>query len=220
MYYSQAQEDQYLNDNYFKDKRDGKYIELGAMDGDMYSNTKYYETQHNWSGILIEPHPIKFQVLKENRPNNFLFNDLISCHTTELKYRYFFEDYCAVSGVENTLPKFFFENCFYNPVFSDSRPQGVLYVKPRSLTDIVKESGIKHFDLLSLDVEGHEYEVLQSWDFSIPIDIILIEQLGLEKDRDELCRQVLLNNGYKFDTPYQHNEIFIRIGSQYDNNVI
>ena len=148
--------------------------------------------------------------------NNFLFNDLISCHTTELKYRYFVEDYCAVSGVENTLPKFFFENCFYNPVFSDSRPQGVLYVKPRSLTDIIQESGIEHFDLLSLDVEGHEYEVLQSWDFSIPIDIILIEQLGLEKDRDELCRQILLNNGYKFDIPYQHNEIFIRIGSQYD----
>ena len=102
MYYSQAKEDQYLNDNYFKDKKNGKYIELGAMDGDMYSNTKYYEIQHNWSGILIEPHPIKFQVLKENRPNNFLFNDLISCHTTELKYRYFVEDYCAVSGVEKT----------------------------------------------------------------------------------------------------------------------
>jgi len=34
MYYSQAGEDQYLNDNYFKDKKNGKYIELGAMDGD------------------------------------------------------------------------------------------------------------------------------------------------------------------------------------------
>jgi len=59
-----------------------------------------------------------------------------------------------------------------------------------------------------LDVEGHEHEVLQSWDFSIPIDVILIETLCVQPEKDELCRQILLNNNYKFITKYKWNEIF------------
>ena len=66
-------------------------------------------------------------------------------------------------------------------------------------------------DLLSLDVEGHEYEVLKSWDFSIPIDIILIETLGVQPEKDELCREILIKNNYKFITKYKHNEIYAAI---------
>ena len=58
-------------------------------------------------------------------------------------------------------------------------------------------------------MEGHEYEVLQSWDFSIPIDVILIEMLGIDSEKEELCRKQLLNNGYKFDKICAHNEIFV-----------
>lgn len=60
MYYSQAGEDEFLNKNYFKNKRGGTYIELGALDGVLYSNTKFFQDHLDWSGILIEPHPFKF----------------------------------------------------------------------------------------------------------------------------------------------------------------
>jgi hypothetical protein len=76
------------------------------------------------------------------------------------------------------------------------------------LSDIVKETKLTHIDLLSLDVEGHEYEVLKSWDFSIPIDVILIEMLGVQPEKEQLCREILINNNYKFIKKYQHNEIF------------
>ena len=77
-YYSQSSEDEFLNTYYFKNKKNGLYLELGALDGVLYSNTKYFEDSHDWSGILIEPHPLKFELLKKNRPNNFLFNNLVS----------------------------------------------------------------------------------------------------------------------------------------------
>ena len=35
--------------------RDGFYIEMGAHDGIINSNTYYFEKKLNWSGILIEP---------------------------------------------------------------------------------------------------------------------------------------------------------------------
>jgi FkbM family methyltransferase len=206
MYYSQCQEDVFLNENIFKNKQNGVYIELGALDGILYSNTKFFEDSLNWKGVLIEPHPEKFKLLRLNRPNNFLFNNLVSCHEEPLIFRYFENIHAAVSGVENTLPQFLLENFFEcNPYL----PQNKILIKPISLTEIVKGTNLTHIDLLSLDVEGHEYEVLKSWDFSIPIDVILIETLGVEPEKEELCRQILIKNNFKFMTKYKHNEIFV-----------
>ena len=206
MYFSQSGEDEFLNNNYFLNKKDGIYIELGALDGVLYSNTKFFEDNLNWKGILIEPHPYKFLNLLVNRPNNYLFNNLVSCSSEDVVFRFFVDNYSGVSGVEQTLPKEHFNN-FFNSI---NEPQDRIIIKPKSLTEIVKETDIKHINLLSLDVEGHEYEVLLSWDFSIPIDVILIETLGGSQcEKEEQCRQLLIKNGYKFDTKFKHNEIFI-----------
>jgi FkbM family methyltransferase len=209
MYYSQCQEDIFLNENIFKNKQNGVYIELGALDGVLYSNTKFFEDTLNWKGILIEPHPDKFKLLQQNRPNNFLFNSLVSCHKEPLEFRYFVDIHAAVSGVENTLSQHHFDTYFEsNDEWNKSLQQNKIFIKPVNLTEIVKSTHLTHIDLLSLDVEGHEYEVLKSWDFSIPIDIILLETLGVQPEKDELCRQLLIKNNYKFITNYKHNEIF------------
>ena len=209
MYYSQCQEDIFLNENIFKNKKYGIYIELGALDGILYSNTKFFEDSLNWKGILIEPHPEKFKLLKINRPNNFLFNNLVSCHKEPLEYRYFVDYHAAVSGVENTLSQHHFDTYFEsNNERNKLLPQNKIFIKPISLTEIVKKTNLTHIDLLSLDVEGHEYEVLKSWDFSIKIDIILIETLGVQPEKDDLCREILIKNNYKFIQKYKHNEIF------------
>lgn len=81
------------------------YIELGALDGTLYSNTRFFEEQLNWHGILIEPHPEKFKVLKSTRPNNYLFNDVVSNSNEDLEFKYFVDGHAAVSGVTNTLPQ-------------------------------------------------------------------------------------------------------------------
>lgn len=206
MYYSQSQEDVFLNQRIFKNKRNGTYIELGALDGVLYSNTKFFEDTLNWRGILIEPHPDKFRALSYYRPNNILCNNLVSCHTEPLKYRYFVDGHAAVSGVENTLSAHHYEEYFDK--YINILPQNAIYITPKTLSDIVKESGLKHIDFLSLDVEGHELEVLTSWNFSIPIDIILIETLGVDSEKDELCRELLIKNNYRFITKCAHNEIF------------
>jgi FkbM family methyltransferase len=209
IFYSQCQEDIFLYENYFKNKRNGVYIELGALDGNLYSNTKFFEDYLNWKGILIEPNLYQFQSLKENRPNNFLFNNLISNSKEELKFRYFLKGHAAVSGVEDTLSQHHMDEYFDRYNENNYLPQNSIYMKPKTLTEIVKSTYFNHIDFLSLDVEGHEYEVLQSWDFSIPIYLILIEMLGVQPEKDELCRQILIKNGYKFDKKCSHNEIYI-----------
>jgi FkbM family methyltransferase len=206
MFYSQCGEDEFLYNKYFKNKKNGVYIELGALDGILYSNTKFFEDTMNWTGVLIEPHPLKFNSLFKNRPNNYLFNNVVSSIDTEVIFRLFIDNYSGVSGVENTLPYEHFDN-FFNKI---NEPQTRIKLKPETLTNIIKSTPFSHINLLSLDVEGHEYEVLMSWDFSIQIDVILIEILGNSQcEREEQCRQLLIHNGYKFDTKINHNEVFV-----------
>jgi FkbM family methyltransferase len=206
--YSQCGEDAFLNNNIFKNKKNGFYIELGALDGGLYSNTKYFEDKHQWKGVLIEPHPNMFVSLTHNRPNNMLVNNLVSCSNEPLNYKYFVHHHAAVSGIESTLPQGHYSTYFDK---YDFLPQNNIMLHPVSLTAILKASTISHFDLLSLDVEGHEYEVLLSWDFSIPIDVILIETLDNET-KNEQCRQLLMQHNYTFYSKCAHNEIYIRNG--------
>jgi FkbM family methyltransferase len=207
-YYSQSSEDEFLNTYYFKNKKNGLYLELGALDGVLYSNTKYFEDSHNWKGILIEPHPVKFELLKKNRPNNFLFNSLVSDKHEMLEFLYFTEYLTQVSGVVNSLSQHHYDAYFNNNKFSHI-PQEKILLQPKTLSEIINSTGIKHIDLLSLDVEGHEYEVLMSFNFDIEIDVILIETLGVEPTKDDQCRQLLIKNGFLFSEKCKHNEVFV-----------
>ena len=225
-FYSQAGEDKFLYEHFFSNKHNGTYIELGAMDGISYSNTYFFEKELGWSGILIEPNEFNFSKLKINRPSNFLFNKLISNEKEPVCFRYFEHNMSGVSGIESTMPQNHFRLFFDTDKYCNEdihnntnskcicwwktkQPQGKKMITPVSLTDIIKQTNISEIDLLSLDVEGHEYEVLESWDFSIPIKVILIEMLGSKKEQEELCRKKLLANNYKFYSQCAHNEVYV-----------
>lgn len=213
--YSQCQEDIYILKTFFIDnngpKRNGIYLELGALDGVLFSNTKMFQDFFDWRGILIEPHPTQFYSMVRNRPNNFLFNDLVSNATDDLKFRYFENILSAVSGVENTLPSTHFPE-FFDNAENACLQQNTMMKKPRSLTDIIKSCHISYIDFMVLDVEGHELEVLMSWDFSVPIHVIMIEMLGKNKEKEDQCRHLLLRNGYMFHSVFKHNELFVLPG--------
>ena len=53
----------------------GFYVELGANDGVAQSQTKYLEVYHGWHGVLIEPTPEIFKMLKMNRSKRNYFEN-------------------------------------------------------------------------------------------------------------------------------------------------
>ncbi len=54
--------------------KNGFYVELGANDGALASNSYYFDLKKNWKGILIEPAPNLFLSCKKRRgKNNFVF---------------------------------------------------------------------------------------------------------------------------------------------------
>jgi FkbM family methyltransferase len=65
-YYSQFGQDQYLYENFFRDMKDGVFVDIGAHDGMTGSNTKFFEDL-GWQGICFEPIPEVFDQLYKNR---------------------------------------------------------------------------------------------------------------------------------------------------------
>ena len=207
-YYSQCGEDEYLNNRYFKNMQGGIFLEMGALDGVTYSNTKFYEDSLGWTGILIEPHPIQFGNLTKNRPKCKLYEALVSDIPGEVEFRYFLHGLAAVSGVKNTLPSKHLTAWFDNDGCKHD-PQSSRMMKTRTLSDIVKDSGVDHIDFFSLDVEGHELHVLRSFDFSVPIGLILMEANEEKVSEMKECDDILTKHGYELVEEFNGSRIYI-----------
>ena len=54
---SQWGEEKWLLEHFFAEKRNGVYVELGAVDGVRFSNTLALHTCRDWTGVLVEAPP-------------------------------------------------------------------------------------------------------------------------------------------------------------------
>ena len=73
-----------LNSEIFKEKENGFFIELGAYDGILSSNTAFFEKYKKWKGFLIEPLKDKYQECVKNRPFSVCINE--TCSDVEGEY--------------------------------------------------------------------------------------------------------------------------------------
>ena len=68
--YSQLEQDQHIY-RFYRGKRGGRFVEVGANDGVLLSNTKMLEESFGWRGVCIEPNPQLYPKLVANRPLAF-----------------------------------------------------------------------------------------------------------------------------------------------------
>ncbi len=196
MYFSQQSEDRYLHEKYLN-YRDGFFIELGAMDGVIYSNSLFFENSLNWKGVLIEP-TTQYHQLVNNRPNCHNFNYAISEVDGEVE---FLGD-GALGGVLKSMDDK--HRLGWN---LDQQPSYTVKSKP--ISKVLENLDIKRVDLFSIDVEGGELEVLKTFNWDIPVYIVLIEMAKHDLVKDENCRNFLISKGFEFDSEIGCNEVFI-----------
>ena len=76
-------------DDILKGKRNGFLIEAGAYDGELQSNSLFFEMQRNWTGLLIEPVPSFFEKLLKKNRQMFKINACIANDRPSVqKFRY------------------------------------------------------------------------------------------------------------------------------------
>ncbi len=200
-FYSQQGEDKEIYETYFKTrpKFSGVFVELGAMDGIIYSNTKYFEDTLGWKGILIEPVPENFKKLIKNRPDCIYYNCAVGMRNKAL-----YLGKGATAGMLHTM-----SDIFKNEWHAGSNKQEQYEVECKPLSAIFSETGCDKVDLLSLDVEGGELEVLQTIDWSkVEIRLILFELDDYDQEKNEACREIMIKQGFKFKKRIGNNDLW------------
>jgi len=153
--YSQYNEETVLI-NYFnsKNRSVGRFLDIGAFDGEGFSNTRAFALM-GWSGVLYEPSPDPFRKLydlyKDNK-NIVVVNEAISNQSGKIKFYDSVGDAISTTSIDhkNTWEKG--SNVKYNEIMVSS-------VTPK---DVLSKYG-SVFDFVNIDTEGTNYEILNDF---------------------------------------------------------
>ncbi len=203
-YKSQAGQDKFVNERFFHNRKDGFFLDIGAHDGQSFSNTWFFEKNLGWKGICFEPLPHLYNQLKACR-NCLCINACVSQINGHLPFLHV--DSCdeMLSGLCGT-----FNERKLNAVREDILQLGgelkIIQVPCVRLDSILEMHSVTHVDFLSLDVEGHELQVLKTIDFSkVAIDVIAVEN----DYHDEAIRSILYENGFILYEHLHVDDIFV-----------
>jgi len=206
-------EDRFIYNTFFKDSdiKNGNYIELGAFDGTIESNTRFFDKCLGWRGLLIEGNPINYQKVIESRPFANKMSFAPSCDAAyELEnktiefYRYPMTNVGLVGHAKTYVGK----------------PTVAVPCGPLSpvIEDIFQDD---HVSFFSLDVEGAEAMVLATIDFSkVDIDVIMIEIQNDNCKREcevrDQVRAKMRKEGYaKYEGLVRKSDIYVHPNSPF-----
>ena len=144
--------EQELVRNFFGGARSGFFVEVGANRPRELSQTWHLE-QLGWTGILVEPQPELAGDLCRARSAKVF---AVACSSPENAGR---RMQLHVAGPWSALDR--------DRMTPGAQPERIIEVPVRTLDDILFEARAPvGFDFLSIDVEGHELEVLSGFDLA------------------------------------------------------
>jgi FkbM family methyltransferase len=202
MCYSQFKQDKFIYENYFQNKTNGYFVDIGAHDGITFNNSKFFE-ELGWNGVCIEPNPKVFLQLEKIRTNKCV-NKAISDKIETAKFFQIIGNSDMLSGLvgEFTQPAIARIN---NELQLYSDNFDYIDVECDLFENIVDQTQI---DFLSLDTEGNELKILQTIDFNkFNIDVITVEN----NDYDNKFLNFLTPKGYKFICRLGCDELYKKI---------
>lgn len=174
---------------WFSYKRGGFFVEFGATDGVLLSNTFLLEKEFGWHGLLAEPNPKFYEKLRTNR-SQICSDECISARTGETVDFILADEY---GGIQD-----FAANGMHKEKVKDYENQGKVIQKDTiSLNDfLLKHNAPENIDYVSIDTEGSEYSILKSFPFEKWNIILITVEHNFDAQR-ELIFKLLSEFGYK-----------------------
>jgi FkbM family methyltransferase len=139
-------------------KRGGFFVEFGATDGVVLSNTFLLEKEFGWTGLCAEPNPAFYEELRKNR--TCTVSDTCIGPTTGETVEFIMAD--VYGGME----KYGFDDNHADKRAA-YRDEGYSMTLPtQSLDDFLEEHNApREIDFLSIDTEGSEFAILNALSF-------------------------------------------------------
>ena len=200
-FFSQSGQDKIIKNLFFRSKKKGFFVEIGAFDGIEGSNCLHFEKSMNWDGIAIEPSKTQFKKLSKNR-NCKVLNEAISSTEKEVEFIEVVDGLTQMSGINDE---------YYSSKSIIENNENTKFNKNKIKTSTFgKNILVKEIDYLSIDIEGTELDVLKSINFQEHIiKVISVENNSPQKIN---FNSFLKENNFSFFDRVGQDEIF------YNNN--
>lgn len=196
----------------FEGKLEGTYLEVGAFDGYNLS-VSYAFDAIGWNGILVEPVPPNYDLCLKHRPNAYVVNAALS-HTSAAKtatFLHVLDNYGSNGGALSYMA-----STAQDAVVKPNSYKEVKYEVPLLTMNALLENAPSHLtssplDFVSIDVEGHELDLLKGFDLAKWRPRVLVVEDNSAGANPEVGKY-LQNNGYvavfalEFNVYYVHKD--------------
>lgn len=181
------------------------YIDIGAHHPFYLSNTAIFYKRGCY-GICIEPDPILFKEIEKYRKNDTCLNIGIGI-MQEVEADF----YIMSSPTLNTFSK---KQALEYENYGNVKIKEKIKIPLKSINTIIKDHCRKTPNLISLDIEGLDYEILQTFDFSkYRPEVFCLETLTYAENNTEVkitdIIELMLSNDYMIYADTYINTIFI-----------
>lgn len=176
--------------NYFHEKRDGFYIEVGASHPLRFSNS-FFLYLRGWKGILIDANKDLVDKASQIRVNDLCVHTAVSDYNGEVTF-HIFDEYLVSTMDEDQKAEW---QKKWNIVESKTVPCATL--------DSILEDKINittQIDFLSIDTEGNDLNVLKGLNlnkYRPKLIVIEIHNFNIENIEENDIYVYLKNNSYK-----------------------
>ncbi len=179
------------------------FVQIGANDGVTHDLLHPYIVAHRWRGVLVEPVHTYCERLRETYrafPQLAIEEAAITTVEGTREIHRIGDDapelppWCR--GLASFHPEVIRKHRFVVPGI-----ENYLMVEPvRCITfrTLFERHGVRHLDLLSIDTEGHDYEILKQLDFNaLKPRMIVYEHKHIGRAGRRGCRELLSARGYR-----------------------
>ena len=203
-YCSQLGQDRFI-DEFFKEKRNGVFVDIGANEGVQISNTFFLEKERGWTGICIEPLPVEFNKLTENR-SSINLNICVSDFEGETDFTYV-EGYAnMLSGMSDQYNKTHMERVLGEVNHYGGKIHNIK-VPVKTLQSVLDEHNVLDIDFCSIDTEGSEFSIVKSIDFNrTNVKVFIIENNYKETN----IKEFLETKGYSLYKKLEWEEVLVK----------
>jgi len=154
-------------DQLLSGRRNGFFVECGAVDGEYLSNSLFFELERNWTGLLIEANPNYHRALLDKNRRAYVMNACLSPERRPMTA--LMQPAAELGGISDKM-----HQSHLQYIGSIRRPEVSVNCFP--LNSIMAAINVSHVDYLSLDVEGPELEILRTVDWTrLHIDVMTVE---------------------------------------------
>ena len=222
-FWSQQYEDQFFRTYFFTERErvhgkiPGTYIELGANDGSVASNTRHFYAAHGWRGLLVEASPPLCERLAKNRPGDVVLCGAVCDYNISTSAGFVRFATAAGSGSASLVGHVVNQgsNAEWSATSIRQHKLTTFSVPCAPLGSMLASSGIAYADFFSLDVEQNELRVLNTIDFRafrFAVGVIELECPGRVTPlsvQDAAVRALLARHGYTYVMRQRGNDVWI-----------